>query len=48
MEKALVSILIGVVTANLMPKTDNGFKLGIVITIIATLSACFIIDLMLL
>lgn len=47
MEKAIVSILIGVVVANLVPKTDSGFKLGLVITVLSTIVACIGIDLLL-
>jgi len=47
MEKILASIIIGVVVANLMPKTDAGFKLGLAITAVVTLVTCIGIDLML-
>ena len=47
MEKILASIIIGVVVANLVPKTDAGFKLGLAITAVVTLVTCIGIDLML-
>ena len=47
MEKILASIIIGVVVANLMPKTDAGFKLGLAITTCVTIVACTIIDVLL-
>lgn len=47
MEKAIASIIIGVVVANLVPKTDSGFKLGLFITAVITIIACIGIDLML-
>lgn len=47
MEKVLASIAIGMVVANLVPKTDAGFKLGLAITAVSTIVACIGIDLLL-
>lgn len=44
MEKILASIVIGAVVANLVPKTDFGFKLGLILTIVLTIIACIVLD----
>lgn len=45
--KASISIIIGSLVANFMPRTQNGFKLGLYITTILILICCIIIDTML-
>ena len=47
MEKAIASIIIGVIVANLVPKTESGFRLGLFITAAVTILACIGIDLLL-
>jgi len=47
MEKAIAAVLIGTIIANLVPKTDTGFKLGLFLTAATTIIACIVIDLML-